>query len=154
MHEIYWQRCLTDPYKQQLSNESRAANSRAGFGGKTLKPHHFQPGWCRSADTPASCEDQRLALGFEVLWGCAAGVLTAIVIFFLLFFLIIKRHPGNYRSMSSLSDPAKLIVKLIKDRRVQQSDKHNMTGSIQYGFWGVKLCLSELQVFIFLSLIK
>lgn len=81
-------------------------------------------------------------------------MLTAIVIFFLLFFLIIKRHPGNYRSMSSLSDPAKLIVKLIKDRRVQQSDKHNMTGSIQYGFWGVKLCLSELQVFIFLSLIK
>lgn len=56
--------------------------------------------------------------------------------------------------MSSLSDPAKLIVKLIKDRRVQQSDKRNMTGSIQYGFWGVKLCLSELQVFIFLSLIK
>lgn len=61
-------------------------------------------------------------------------------------FLIIERHPGNYRSMSSLSVPAKLIVRLIKDRLVQRSGKYNMTGSIQYGFWKRKLCLFELQV--------
>jgi len=50
------------------------------------------------------------------------------------YFLIIKRHPGNYRSMSSLSILAKLIVELIKDRQVQHSDKCNTTGSIQCGF--------------------
>lgn len=64
----------------------------------------------------------------------------------IIIFLIIERHPGNYRSMSFLSVPAKLIVKLIKDRLVQCSSKYNMTGSIQYGFWKRKLCLFELQV--------
>lgn len=52
--------------------------------------------------------------------------------------------------MSSLSVPAKLIVKLIKDRLVQRLGKYNMTGSIQYGFWKRKLCFFELQVFWFL----
>lgn len=65
----------------------------------------------------------------------------------IIIFLIIERHPGNCRSMSSLSVPAKLIVKLIKDRLVRCSGKYNMTGSIQYGFWKRKLCLLELQVF-------
>lgn len=51
--------------------------------------------------------------------------------------------------MSSLSVPAKLIVKLIKDRLVQRLGKYNMTGSIQYGFWKRKLCFFELQVFWF-----
>lgn len=46
--------------------------------------------------------------------GNAEGMLTAIIIF-----LISKRHPGNYVSMSSLSILAKLIVELIKDRQVQ-----------------------------------
>lgn len=77
----------------------------------------------------------------------------------IIIFLIIERQPGNYRSMSFLSVPAKLIVKLIKDSLVQCSGKYNMTGSIQYGFWKRKLCLFELQVrFVvlgfFLSLIK
>lgn len=64
----------------------------------------------------------------------------------IIIFLIIERHPGNYRSMSFLSVPAKLIVKLIKDRLVQCSGKYNMTGSIQYGFWKRKLCLFEPRV--------
>lgn len=79
-----------------------------------------------------------------VLWdpqrGSAPGMLSTIIIF-----LIIRRHPGNYRSMSFLSVPAKLIVKLIKDWLVQCSAKYNMRGSIQYGFWKRKLCLFELQ---------
>lgn len=63
----------------------------------------------------------------------------------IIIFLIIERHPGNYRSMSFLSVPAKLIAKLIKDRLVQCSAKYNMTGSIQYGFGKRKFCLFELQ---------
>lgn len=86
--------------------------------------------------------------------GSAPGMLSTIIIF-----LIMERHSGNYRSMSFLSVPAKLIVKLIKDRLLQCSGKYNMTGSIQYGFWKRKLCLFELKVGfvvlrVFLSLIK
>lgn len=64
----------------------------------------------------------------------------------IIIFLIIERHPGNYRSMSFPSVPAKLIVKLIKDRLVQCSAKYNMSGSIQYGLWKRKSYLFELQV--------
>lgn len=66
----------------------------------------------------------------------------------IIIFLIIERHPGNYRSTSSLSVPAKLIVKLIKDRLVQHSGKYNMMGSIQYDFWKGRLCLFEPQVIL------